>query len=155
MTVAPAPPVVDHSLYIPDLKTKKRDSVLAEMVAAAHRAGTVRVPALLIELLRLRERIGTTALGKGVAIPHARSVTIVRPQLLVARCSRGAEWSAPDEQPVHLVLLTLSPGDWSVEAHHAAVARAAAVARLQRNRQKLLAADSPGALATAWREVSG
>jgi PTS system nitrogen regulatory IIA component len=155
MTVAPASPVLDHSLYIPDLKSKKRDSALAGMVAAAHRVGSVRDPSLLIELLRLRERLGTTALGKGVAIPHARSLVVVRPQLVVARALRAIEWDAPDDQPVQLVLLTLSPAECSAEVHHAALARAAGVARLQRNRQKLIAAASSAALAHAWREVSG
>ncbi len=150
-----APPVTDPSLFIPELKSKKMESALAELVAAAHRAGAVRQPHWLEDLLRGRERAGTTALGKGVAVPNARSVTILRPQLLVARSARGIEWNAEDGQPVFLVFLVLSPGERSEEIHHASIARAVAVARIQRNRQRFLTAASPVDVAALMREAVG
>ena len=152
MTVTPAP-ITDLSLYIPDLKPKKKDAALAEMVARAHASGAVREPALLVELLRVREKIGVTALGKGVAVPHARSVTVMRPQLVVARALKGIDWGAPDDVDVTLILLALSPAEWSGEAHHAFLGRAVAAARLQKNRQKLLAASTLDDLTTVLREA--
>lgn len=154
MTVAAVPSVLDPSLYIPDLKLRRRDAALEEMVGLAHRSGTVRDPGLLLELLALRERLGTTALGKGVALPHARSLTICRPQLVVARSHRGIDWGAPDDVPVTLLLLALSPGEATERAHYEFLARAAAVARLQRNRQKLLEAANFETVATVLREVT-
>jgi mannitol/fructose-specific phosphotransferase system IIA component (Ntr-type) len=142
MTLGTATPVLDSSLYIPELKSRTRDSVLAQLVALAHRAGAVRGVASLVELLRLRERLGTTAIGKGVAVPHARSLTVDRPVLVVARSHRGVEWDAPDDQTANLVLLVLSPGEWGEEAHHAFLGHAVAVARLQRNRQRLMDAGT-------------
>ena len=153
MTLAAAPPGNDLSLCIPDLKSKKKDAALAEMVAATVHAGLVRGDGLLLELLKLRERLGSTALGKGVALPHARSLTIPQPRILVARSARGIDWQAGDEAPVHLVLLTLAPGEWSDDAFHALLSRAAASARLQRTRQKLLAAPSLPDLVVAFREA--
>ena len=153
MTLGTVPSVLDPSLYIPELKTRKKDAALADLVAVAHQAGAVRGPDLLWELLVARERLGNTAIGKGVALPHARSLTVSRPQLVVARCRRGIDWDAPDELPVTLVLLTLTPGEWSEEAHHALLGRAAAVARLQRNRQRLLDAASFDDVASVLRAV--
>lgn len=154
MTLGIAPSVLDPSLFIPDLKARRKEPALAEMVAVAHRSGAVREPAPLLDLLVLRERLGSTAIGKGVAMPHARSLTIARPQLLIGRSSRGIEWDAPDGQPATLLLLVLSPSEWSDEAHHAFLARAGAVARLQRNRQRLLEAPTFEAVATVLREVT-
>src|SRR5262245_33510782 len=118
MTLGTATPVLDPSLYIPELKHRSRETVVAQLVDLAHRAGVVRGIGPLCELLRTRERIGTTAIGKGVAVPHARSLTVHRPALLIARSHRGIEWEAPDDLPVTLVMLVLSPGEWGEEAHH-------------------------------------
>lgn len=153
MMLGMATPVLDSSLYIPELKARTRESVLAQLAAVVHRAGVVRGAGPLLELLRLRERLGTTAIGKGVAVPHARSLTVDRPSLLVARSHRGVEWDAPDGLPANLLLLVLSPGEWGEEAHHAFLARAVGVARLQRNRQRLLEAESFTDVAGVLREV--
>ena len=153
MTLVTAAAVSDPSLYIPDLKSKKKESALGELAAAAHRAGTVREPRWLDELLRGRERVGNTALGKGVAVPQARSLTVVRSQLVVARATRGIEWGADDGQPVSLIFLVLSPGECSEEAHHASIARAVAMGRLQRHRQRLLSASSVLEVAAIMREI--
>jgi mannitol/fructose-specific phosphotransferase system IIA component (Ntr-type) len=153
MTIGTATPVLDPALYIPELKSRTREPVLAQLVEVARRAGVVRGPEPLLELLRLRERLGSTAIGKGVAVPHARSLTVERPSLLLARSHRGVEWDAADGQPVTLVLLALTPGEWGDDAHHAFLASAVGVARLQRNRQRLLDADSFAEVAGVLREA--
>ena len=153
MTLGTVAPNRDSSLYIPELRPRTKDPVLAQMVAVAHRAGVTRSPGALLELLRLRERLGTTAIGKGVALPHARSLTVDRPALVVARSSRGVAWDAADGQPAHLLMMVLSPGPWSEDAHHAFLARAAGAARLQRNRQRLLEAGSFEVVAELLREA--
>lgn len=153
MTLVTAAPVLDASLYIPELKARTKESTLAQLAAAAHRSGAVRGTGPLVELLRLRERLGSTALGKGLAVPQARSLTVDRPSLVVARSHRGIEWDAPDGLPANLVLLVLSPGEWSEEAHHGFVANAVAAARLQRSRQRLLDAESFDDVAGVLREA--
>ena len=153
MTLGTTPSLLDASLYTPELKSRSKESALSHLVSLAHRSGAVRMPATLLDLLVLRERLGSTGLGKGVALPHARSLTVHRPLLVVARSRRGIEWDAPDGLPVTLLLLTLTPGEWGEEAHQAFLGRAAAVARLQRNRQKLLDAASFSEVANVLREV--
>jgi mannitol/fructose-specific phosphotransferase system IIA component (Ntr-type) len=140
MTLVAAPSSNDLSLCIPDLKSKKKDAALAEMVAAGCERGLVSEGSLLLELLRLRERLGTTAIGKGVALPNTRSLTVREPRIIVARAARGIEWGAPDDLLVSLVLMVLAPSECSDEAWHTLLARAAASARLQRTRQKMLTA---------------
>jgi PTS system nitrogen regulatory IIA component len=153
MAVGTAPPGYDLSLCIHDLKSKKKDAALAEMASAAIVAGIASEGSLLLESLRMRERLGGTAIGKGVALPHARSVTVSQGRILVARAPRGIDWSAADQAPVQLVLMILAPAEWSDEAFHALMGRAGATARLQRTRQKLLAAPSVEGLASVWREA--
>ena len=153
MTISLGPSVLDSSLYIPDLRPRRRESVLHELIACAHRAKAIRDPELLLETLTLRERLGCTALGKGVAVPNARSITVVEPRLVIARSRRGIDWRAADEVPVQLVLLVLSPGECSLEAHHDLLALAASAARLQRTRQRLIDAEGFEEVASVMREL--
>ena len=154
MTTSIGLSVLDSSLYISELRPKRRDSALQEMIVCAHRAGAVRDPVLLRETLSIRERVGSTAIGKGVAVPHARSLAVVEPRLVVARSKRGIDWGAADGDPVRLVLLAISPSELSDEVYHEFIARAVAVGRLQRNRHKLIEAVSFEAVASVLREVA-
>jgi len=153
MSIAIVSSVLDSSLDIPQLKLKRRGSALLELAELAHQAGTVRDASLLHGTLLLRERAGSSAIGKGVAVPYARSISVIESRLVVARAPRGIPWDAPDGQPVQLVLLALSPAEHSEEIHLELLSRAVAAARLQRNRQKLIEAESFDAVAAVLKEV--
>jgi mannitol/fructose-specific phosphotransferase system IIA component (Ntr-type) len=149
MTTTIGASVLDSSLFISDLKPKRKLAALQEMVQRAHDHGVVREPRLLLDTLMLRERLGGSAIGKAVAIPHARSVAVREARLVVACSRRGIDWGAPDDLDVQLVLLVLSPSDSPCSAHCERVIRTASFARLQRNRQRLLDAVDPAAAAAA------
>ena len=153
MTTSIGPAVLDPSLYIPELRLRRKPSVLQELVAHASRAAVVREPAVLYETLVLRERLFGTGLGKGIAVPHARSIAVTTPRIVIARSRKGVAWDAADGQPVHLVLLVLTPAEMGEETHLDLVARAATVGRLQRNRTRLLEAAAFEAVATVFAEA--
>lgn len=153
MSMATAPPGYDLALFVLDLKARKKEPAFAELANAARNAGIVTDAPLLVEFLKLRERLGPTAIGKGVAIPHARSAVVQAPRVLMARSPRGIDWGAEDGAAVQLVFLVLSPGEWSDEAHHSWLARATTLARHLRTRQKLLAAPSAAAALAIVREA--
>ena len=142
------------ALCIPDLRSRKKETALTEMVKAARELGVVADPELLLDLLKHRERLGNTGLGKGIAVPQARSSTVLIPRVIVARSPRGIEWGATDETPVTLTMLVLAPAEWSNDAYFGLIARTASATRLQRNRQKLMDARSLDAFGAAWREAA-
>lgn len=142
MTTGFASTVFDASLFIPELRYRKLEPALGEMTARAARAGSVADPRLLRASLALREKAGSTAIGKGAALPHLRSIHVVEPCVVFARSSRGVAWHAPDDEAVHLVLLMLSPAEITAEVHVEWVARGAAILRQQRQRQRLLDAEA-------------
>jgi mannitol/fructose-specific phosphotransferase system IIA component (Ntr-type) len=152
MTTQIVPSVLDPSLYISELRTRRKPSVIEELVAHASRAGVVREPGVLRETLLLRERLFGTGIGKGVAVPHARSIAVTESRLLIARSHRGIDWDAADGLPVQLVLLVLSPAEAGEEAHAEFVIRAAAIGRLQRNRARLLEAAAFGDVAGVFAD---
>jgi PTS system nitrogen regulatory IIA component len=99
----------------------------------------------IYEALAERERLGTTGIGGGVAIPHSRLQELTRLHGLFARLERPVPFEAIDDQPVDLVFLLLAPLDAGAD-HLKALAR---ISRLMRDRgtcEKLRGANSADAL---------
>jgi len=151
MAIAEVPSVTGTPLDILELRHRRRETVLQQMAAAAARNGVVRDLEALVAALARRERLGTTALGKGVALVHVRSITVVRPFWIVGRAAKGVEWGAPDGGPVQLVVLYLAHHEQSAASHLARLAPAAQALRLQRMRQRLGSVDP----ATAFTLLQG
>jgi len=99
----------------------------------------------IYEVLSERERLGTTGIGKGVAIPHGKLAALTRVYGLFARLDRPIAFESIDNQPVDLVFVLLAPLDAGAE-HLKALAM---VSRLLRDRticEKLRGTDNPDAL---------
>ena len=88
-----------------------------------------------------RERLGSTGVGEGVAIPHARIETLSRPVGGFARLQEAADFEAIDERPADLVFMLLAPTDAGAD-HLRALARAARVFRQERIRAALRQAQT-------------
>ncbi len=103
--------ITDHlsaTDVILDLGATTKAAALQLLAAeAADRLG--RPEAEVFEALQARERLGSTALGRGVALPHARMEGDAAPVALFARLRRPVEFDARDEEPVDLVILVLWP----------------------------------------------
>jgi len=128
-------------LEVVELRHKRRDSVLSQLVAAAESSGVVRDGDVVMAALARAHRVGSQGIGHGVAIPHARSVAVLRPAALLGRSERGVDWDPGAEEPVRLVMLVLSPANLPALAHADRVVAAAHALRLQRTRHKLLEAE--------------
>src|SRR5918994_4393967 len=82
--------------------------VLKEL--AAHAAAAVELdPQRLLEALMERERLGTTGIGHGIAIPHARLAGLDRLVGLFARLDEPVDFESLDDQPSDLIFLLLAP----------------------------------------------
>lgn len=97
------------TLFIPKLKAKKKDAVLQELVKKVCDSGIVRDADPLLEMLRSRERLGSTGIGRGVAVPHGRSLAVPRLVAVLGLHAKGIDWDAVDGEPVRLVFLILAP----------------------------------------------
>jgi PTS system nitrogen regulatory IIA component len=91
-----------------DLGAMNKASLL-ELLAAevAQRSG--RTTKEVLEALKARERIGSTALGNGIALPHAEFRDGLSPSILFARLLRPLGFEAADDQPVDLIFVVLWP----------------------------------------------
>ncbi len=98
-----------------------------------------------------RERLGSTGVGHGVAIPHARLEELDSVQGLFARLSEPIDFDAIDERPVDLVFLLLAPEAAGAD-HLKALARVSRVFRREELRERLRAAPDQDALAALLSE---
>jgi len=113
---------------LPSLKVKDKKQLLQQL---AERASQItRVPqARILETLIERERLGTTGVGQGIAIPHGRLTEINKITGIFAKLETPIEYEAVDNQPVELVFMLLAPEGAGAD-HLKALAR---VSRLLRN----------------------
>jgi mannitol/fructose-specific phosphotransferase system IIA component (Ntr-type) len=100
-----------HSLLKPecielDLKSRKKNDVLVELIDLIRRE---KDSDLLVSTLVKREELGSTGIGKGVAIPHGRSLVVDKLEIVVGRSSAGVDFNAIDKKPVHLFFLIVAP----------------------------------------------
>jgi len=136
--------LVTPKRVVAQLRAPTKRQVLQEL---ARRAATMTgIPDKRIyDALAERERLGTTGIGTGVAVPHCRLPELTRMYGMFARLERPVPFEAIDDQPVDLVFLLLAPSEAGAE-HLKALAR---VSRLLRDRamcEKLRGANSPDAL---------
>lgn len=96
-------------LFLPSLQSRKKPAVLQELVQALVPAGVTRHPEAVLDLLGQREALGSTGIGKGIAVPHVRSTVIYERAVLFGRSSRGVEFEAADGLPVHLFFVIVAP----------------------------------------------
>jgi len=87
--------------------------VVAQLFAERHPELGCRA---IFDSLWCRECLGTTGIGDGVAIPHARMPGLQETEVVVATCPDGLEFEALDGRPVHIVVGILSPADAPREA---------------------------------------
>jgi len=94
-----------------DLHGATKDAVLEEMVDLVATSDAVRDRASLLAAVRERERVLSTGIGLGIAIPHAKIAGVARFVVAVGRHVAGIDFDAIDAKPVHLVVLIAGPQD--------------------------------------------
>ena len=107
MAIADASPVTDTAHDILDLRHRRRETAFHQFVQAAHLQGAVMRPELLESVLNRRERLGSTALGKGFVLTGAWTLCVRRPLVLVGLSEKGLDWDAADGR--ELPGLSLNP----------------------------------------------
>lgn len=113
---------LEAAMIIPELKGGGNSAVLEEMakLMASHYQFTDAKK--LLEILLARERIGSTAIGEGVAIPHGKVPGVNRVYGAFGCSPKGIDCQAPDRGLTHLFFLLIAPED-STSDHLKALAR--------------------------------
>jgi PTS system fructose-specific IIA component/PTS system nitrogen regulatory IIA component len=104
---------VVREAIVPDLKATTKEGVVREMVESLRTAGYFKGsdPEDLIKAILKREQLGSTGIGKGVAIPHTKHSGVDRLIGTLAVSKAGIPFDAVDGEPVYVLVLLCSPQD--------------------------------------------
>ena len=133
--------LLEENGVIPDLKAKDKKGVLEELAEAM----VLRKPSIdkgsLVKVLLERERLGSTGIGDGVAIPHGKFYGIEHPIISFGRSRKGLDFEAMDGGPVYLFFLLVAPEN-SASIHLKALARIAKLLKNSSFRKVLMEAQT-------------
>ncbi|WP_448206030.1 PTS IIA-like nitrogen regulatory protein PtsN [Azospirillum sp. sgz302134] len=135
--------ITPHAI-LPNLKAGNKKQALQEMARKAAEL-TGQQERAIFDVLLERERLGTTGVGHGIAIPHGKLPSLDRVHGVFARLERPIDFDAIDEQPVDLIFLLLAP-DHAGADHLKALARVSRLLRDQSMCEKLRGSDSADAI---------
>lgn len=109
---------------ITDIKSTKKEDVIKELADALINAGEIekRDRNKLIEALMAREALGSTAIGQGVAIPHAKCDSVTKLVAAFGLSKKGVDFDSLDGEPAYIFFLLVAPQD-SAGPHLKALAR--------------------------------
>jgi fructose-specific phosphotransferase system IIA component len=106
-----------EDLCIFHLRSRKKLSVLQEMVRHLAHHKLISDEQFIMEMLKNRESLGSTGLGNGVAFPHGRSLAIKNLTILFARSAGGVDFDSLDNKPTKIFFLILAPSDKGAEVY--------------------------------------
>jgi PTS system nitrogen regulatory IIA component len=126
-----------------NLKAREKREILEEMVEALAANVTGLNKEELLELLLEREQLGSTGIGYGVAIPHAKMKGIKNLLVSFARSDKGIDFHSTDEKPVHLFFLIVAPEN-ATSSHLKILSKISRILKEASFRKKLLKARDLG-----------
>ena len=129
---------------VPKLHATSKKQALQELAKRAADVSGLHERAIFDVLLE-RERLGTTGVGNGIAIPHGKLPNLDRLYGLFARLDKPINFDSIDEQPVDLIFLLLAPESAGAD-HLKALARVSRLLRDKAGCEKLRGTDSAEAL---------
>ena len=132
--------LINKNYIIPEFKGSTKKQVLEELVEALASNNVEIDKVVLLNALLEREKLGSTGIGDGVAIPHGKLNGLDNIMLLFGKSGQGVDFDAIDRKPVCLVFLLVAPAD-SAGLHLKALARLSRMLREKDFKNSLLMAS--------------
>lgn len=123
-----------------DLKSRRKPDVLREIVLMIRQGDNAE---LLLQTLLKREELGSTGIGRGIAIPHGRSLLIEKLEIAVARSTKGVEFDSLDKKPAHLFFLVMAPPHDPGNQYLITLGRVAMICQELTKKKQLFEAQTP------------
>lgn len=136
------------------LEATTKDEVLTELVDVLAADGAVIDRDEALRVVRERERVLSTGIGNGVALPHGKSDTCEALAMAAGVTREPLEFDALDEEPVRLVFLLVGP-ETAAGLHIKALSRISRLVRQPELRERLLSAPDRQAFLDVLREAEG
>ena len=129
-------------LYIADLAPKNKEDTLKQMVDHLVKARGLDYGDVILNTLLEREKLGSTGIGKEVAVPHSRSLGCNELTVIFARVPKGIKYDAVDGKPVKLVFMILAPYQDKGNRYLPLLGKIVETVKDDKRRKKLIDTDS-------------
>jgi mannitol/fructose-specific phosphotransferase system IIA component (Ntr-type) len=133
-----------------DVSAKKKKDVLRELVCCIRKDKDSEI---LVSTLLKREELGSTGIGKGVAIPHGRSLVADKLEIVVGRSDAGVAFDAIDKKPVHLFFLIVAPPQDPGNQYLITLGRVAVICQELLKRKRYEAPQTPEEFIALVKEI--
>ena len=134
-----------EDLILPELTATDKPAALGELCSAVARANPGLSPGRLTEVLLEREKLGSTGVGEGVAIPHGKLPGVSGLLAAFGRSSKGVDFDAIDKRPAQLFFVLFAPEN-SAGIHLKALARISRLFKSAQFRKAILEAPDRNAV---------
>lgn len=94
-----------------DLKAQDKKSSIGELVELLHKAKKIKKTNEVIETVLEREKLGSTGIGQGVAIPHGKTDSVAEQIGALGISQKGVEFNSLDGEPVYLIFFLVGPAE--------------------------------------------
>ena len=134
-----------REFIIEELQAATKEAVLAELAAVLMPAGSTDDQDNMVRVLMDRERLGSTGIGDGIAIPHGKIGGLDDLRIAIGRSHQGVDFNALDGKPAHLFFLLMVPEN-SAGQHLKVLARISRLLKDNVLRKNLMEAKSAAEL---------
>ncbi|MBP9020998.1 MAG: PTS sugar transporter subunit IIA [Syntrophobacterales bacterium] len=140
--------MIAKKYIIEDLKSRRKNDALKELTAVFGLDNAPEGNNQTVKVLLEREKLGSTGIGEGIAIPHGKVSGIEKIYIGFGRSKAGVDFNALDGRPVHLFFVLLAPEN-SSSTHLKALAKLSRMLMDQPFREHLMKAGSADAIYSA------
>ncbi|ADV96458.1 MULTISPECIES: PTS fructose transporter subunit IIABC [Bacillus] len=129
-----------HTIKL-NIESKEKENVIDEMVTVLDKAGKLNDRQAYKEAILNRESQSSTGIGEGIAIPHAKTASVINPAIAFGRSKDGVDYESLDGQPAHLVFM-IAATEGANNTHLEALSRLSTLLMREEIRKQLLEAES-------------
>jgi fructose-specific phosphotransferase system IIA component len=133
---------LNENLIFLNLEVKDKNDALEKIVALMAQKKVIQQPHDFLAALLVRENLGSTAIGDGIALPHARLNDLNRITIVCACLKKGIDFEAEDQKPVNLIFLLGTPPAMATE-YLMVLAKLSRLLKEKGLHDKLIKAGSP------------
>lgn len=109
--------IINKNLIKLNIQNNNKEEIIKELASLINNEDRLNDYNIYVEEVLKRERLTTTGIGFGIAIPHGKSSAVKIPTVAVGRVSQGVEWESLDEKTVNVIFLLAVPEEAASNQH--------------------------------------
>lgn len=148
----PLRPPEEPSANLEKFRQQQKEKILAELVDLLERSGKVTNKRKLLTDLINRERRASTAIGRGLAVPHVRTSNIRDLTIAIARSVEGLDFDAADGELTHIFFVVVTPGHEDENLYLKIYKHLAEISTFNNAIDQLMAVEDPGEMIRLLRQ---